>query len=628
MTDINNTDTFESTNIVNEETHETHETHTRQNKKRGSKKQNKKENSQEFTFEEKVELLNGENQYFQHTELKEERKINDSASNSSMDPTRTFFSEAATENAKTVQRQIGELHYDASEYANKLILTLRNFDRMRHTIDSRVNNFFRGVFSLLGYNYHTDIEKINFFIFATQSWLLEVTKVVERKIEEYILEGKKFTFRNLLNVLQSSDISEEAFLNNLNILTSSSFNENCYASAVIENNVGKLFLNNLLTQLREGQSDLTEDIDNKKFETILSNILKKTVEATLNTMENQFDPVSGRHIPYAILYDDKLSIDEYFHRVRDTQKDLNPINLYSLKICSESFFYFSKCQIDDLIKDINFFTKNYSSIIFKTKMFVGKNLIENGRIFYPFSKVFGMVDTTSQNLNNLRKEKIKEFYELAGKIRNEIKDTKQLKNLTNLGQSVILTAENYSGYIYNSYLIPLLENSKERVIHLQHFGKTLINYPIGAALILKEHSEKYIHLPKLMTVAYTMRDFISRQWELSKKDYLNLKAKVTTYLNEKYDHLFVKIKPILFIEKDGEATFRFSINKNLWFINPQMFLDLYHYINNYVMATKDVLVEKYNDIKGNGVRLFIATKEYCMERYKTFLSLPEEKKVN
>jgi hypothetical protein len=540
-------------------------------------------------------------------EKDEEQKVNDSPGNSSVDgSTRRLFLQNLKENAKVLQSQIGELQNDASDYVGKWVLTMLKFEDMKNNINSKLNNFFRGVFNLLGYNYHIDSEKINFFIFASQSWLMEITKITEKKMDEFIMRDKKFTYRNLLTIMKESDITDENFLSNLIILTSSSSNEHSFASSVIENNVGKLFLNGLTSQL-QSYNEIDEDIDNKKFEMILSDVLRRAVESTLNTMENQFDTDSMRNVAYTDLYDDKLSFEEYFEKVKLTQKSLNSISLYSLKICTESFYYFAKCRLDEMIKDIIFFTKNYSSIFFKTRMYLGQNVLNNERVCLFLNKVSTFVDKTSNSLNNLRKEKLTEFYELASKVKKELYNSEQsLVLLKQKAQDSIITK---STELYNTY-------PKKYITPLTSYSITIFNS-------IKDKSQTILGKP--MTIILDLKNFIANQWNLSKDDYLKLKENLTNYINTKYNEITVHIKPVLFVEKDGETYFRFSLNKNFLFIDPLIVLDVYHYINNYVKAAKEVLIQNAIATKELGYEKLEEAKEYCIYRYKKFLGLCEEK---
>jgi hypothetical protein len=576
-------------------------------KKNKKIKQSEKSIEQPDVVDTNTAELSAPNSQRSSEDPKDERKPNDSPSNSSVDgSTRRFFLESLKENAKVLQSQIGELQNDASDYMDKWIMMMKKFENMKAGIDSRLNNFFRGVFGLLGYNYHIDVEKINFFIFATQSWLMEVTKIAEKKMQDYISRDKKFTYKNLLTIMKESEITDDNFLSNLGILTSSTFSEINFSSTVIENNVGKLFLNNLSLQLQG--LDITEDIDGKRFEQILTDVLRKAVENALNTMENQFNTDGVRNIPYSELYDDRLSYEEFFERVKEGQTNLNQMGLYSLKICTESFYYFAKCRLEEMIRDVNFFTKNYSSLLFKSRMFLGQNVLNTEKVCIFLSRVFNYVDNASHSLNNLRKEKLNEFYSLAHKLKNELVNEDHLKALVRVKQQVQDAVVVRSQEIYNKVLSPY-------VYPLKTYTVNFATNVSGAVLQLRP-----------MTVIFDIRDFILNQWNLSKEDYHRLKTKLTDYINSKYNEIFVHIKPILYIEKDGETYFRFTLNRTFTFIDPMIILDIYHYINNFVKAIKEKLVEKVDQVKQLGCEKFQETKEFCIFRYKKFLGLCDEKK--
>jgi hypothetical protein len=514
--------------------------------------------------------------------IKEEHKVNDSPMNSSTDgSTRRFFLDSLKENAKVLQSQIGELQTDASEYVEGLMGTLKCFQAMESSLNNRVNKVFRNIFALFGYNYHTDVQKLNFFVFATQSWLIEMIKTIK---------PEKITYTQLLGIMKENKVDVDNFLNNLSILTSSSFNESCFASRVMEANVGKMFLSTLREQLRSGVNDI-DDLDNKKFELILTDFLRKTVDTVLNAMENQFAGSTDR-IPYIELFDDSLSLDDYFNSVKATLKDNNPMNIYSLKISTESFYTFAKCRLDDVISDIVYFSKNYSSIIFKSKEFAGQNLNQE-KLAHLVSGIFKL----AQSLNAYKREKMNEMNKLMGKFGDKL--ASEMTGLYHYNQAIKDTVIARSCEVYTRYAEPVVRPVKD--------------YSVIFFQIILEHNL----MSRPLALALNAKDFISQRFELGKQDYYILKSKLSDYVRGKYNNLFVKIQPIFYIEKDGEREFRFTLNKKLMFINPLIVLDIYHYVVNYIKATRDVIVE-------NTKTAMADTKEYLLKRYKVFLGAEEK----
>jgi hypothetical protein len=532
---------------------------------------------EDTTFE-----FEGENPYFQKVSgIKEERKVNDSPVNSSTDgSTRRFFLDSLNVNAKVLRSQIGELQTDATRYVDQWILGLQYFQDMKATINNRINEFFRPLFNLTGYNYHLDTGKVNFFIFATQAWLMEITRVVQ-----YKMRGGKITYSKLLNVLKESNVKEDNFITNLKILTNSSFDENFFVSIMIENNVGKMYLNSLKVQL--SSLDDIENLDNKKFEMILTDIFRKTVECVLNSLENQFSD-SGVNIPYLDLYDDSLSFEEYFMKIQATQRDSNPMNLYSLKISCESFYNFAKCRLDDMISDISYFSQNYSSIVFKSKTFMNKNL-NREKVGLLLKDLVNLVQTTTFNFNNFGKEKFNNCYTLAHNIKDIVVQRQIITNMTK----------------YANYIEPVVKPVRD-------YTASLINLFNDRAGVIIKHQ---------MSLVFNTTAFITKQWEISKQDYDELKQKLSEYIKTRYNDVFVKVKPIFYVEKDGELQFRFTLDRKFIFINPIILADIYHFINNYITAVRDVILFRLEYTKENFV---LGAMDYLLKKYQLFLGSKEK----
>jgi hypothetical protein len=529
------------------------------------------------------------------------------------------FLSSSQDNAKRIVNQFGEIQNNADDYIFSLISSMQNFEIMKKNLNNKYNYFFRTLFSFLGYDYHTNIPKVNFFIFSTQAWFIEFAKLLEKKYNEIkVLESNKIiTYANVLGIMKQDKVPENCYLQNLGILTSSLLNQNALTSLIIENNIGKTFLIQLNLLLHEIKDYEPSEVDKKAFDDIVSGIFKDSVERTLNHMENQFSE-KIEFIQYSAIYENLKkevcdhTIEDMFEKVKAVQQKEDSLNLYSLRISTESFYYYAQVKIDDIINDINLFTNNYTSIMFKTKKLLGQginNVMQyNERLFFLIRRIINYLENTKSNLNNLRKESLDKFYNLYN-------------NVTGMGNEII-DKVNYKKWIQSSFIVS--DEIKE------YTKKLLIENPLE---LYKLYLNNYITPAVDYSLNKTegIRKYITTEWEMSMEEYQNLKTNLSNYLKSKYENASINLKNILLVTTEDNKV-KLRLSDKLAFLNPTVVFDIYYTVEDYAKSFKnnvnqilekgkDYSYQKMNEIKEYSCNM----QKYYIRKFKNLLQLRENK---
>ena len=569
----------------------------------------------------KIRTNNNKNNIKKKDEVIETTKDPDLISNPSKNSLNEFFFLSRQDNAKRLRSQIVEIQNDASDYISHIISTMKNFENLKINLNNRYNYYIRTIFSLIGYDYDSNMPKVNFFIFATQAWILEVAKILEKRFSETKQHDnfRIITFANLLTMIKSNELPEDSFLYNLGILTSSLLSQNALTSIIIENNIGKIFLNNLYNLFKKDTTDYESlDIDKRKYDDIIFGFLRKAVENTLNIMENQFNSDNQNYINYISKYEEicrekQPSIEDLFENIKKEYSSLeNNVNLYSLKISTETFFYFSMTTLDNIINDINDFYYNYSSILFRIKKIVNKSFLDifryNEKIFCIIRKFLNVIYDTQNIMSNMRRENLQKFYNLSNKA-------------ISISNSLI-TKVDYKNWIDNSLIF------KEEILK---FTKKFLNE--NHKQMFKIYLDAYISplIDFSLANKEKINNFISTKLFLNIEEYENLKNNISKIFFTKYNDLRLSIKNLFVIENIDNTKVCFKINNSMKKLDFKIFIEIYDYINNYfntirnnlkarVEIVKDFSTENMNDLKNYTKNL----KEYYLFQFKNLLQLKEK----
>ena len=352
------------------------------------------------------------------------------------------------DNAIKIRKEILKIQNRADKYAEKLYSIMRNFENIKNNLLNRYNTKLTSLLIYFGFNHRLNLEKSNFFILVSEAWIIEISRMLEIFVKNYLENpqtfnneenikinsqneeekenqskideensGKKnpiqknikiedidpilldypnnFTFSSLLKKIITFKIDKESYLTNLSILTGGIYTQSYFSATtkLIENNIGKIYLNSLnyiIKNYNFPELEENEELDLKKFENCLIRVFRLAVEKTLNTMDNQFsDDQNNSNIKYLDCFEKfktlkkstnkKITYDEYVKYLINEKKYLDSLKInlndnFSLKICTESFFYFCLFKFEEILDDIRTFNINFNySLNFRFRSFITSN---------------------------------------------------------------------------------------------------------------------------------------------------------------------------------------------------------------------------------------------------------------
>jgi hypothetical protein len=510
-----------------------------------------------------------------------------------------IFQDTRHNNLTRIRKEIEEIQNNAVEYTKTLIRLGKYFERMKRNINTLSNSIFTSLFSFFGYTYPKNTPN-NLFTFATQAWLLEIIKSFEHGWKNLTnSEQNNLKYFNLLKFIKISggDIKEENFLTNFGILTGNLLNRNrdggfnntkILTATVIEDTIGRNYLESITNVIRNDFEIIKEDTTKKEFDKILMDIFKKAVDNTLN-LELKFasEGVDGRNnFNFYQTYNDmknrsqdhiKFSPEEYFNNVKENSKkvELSAIDNSGLKMSCDAYYTFSSITLDEILLDIKFFVKNYSSILYKTKMFLTQTV----------QNVFKFNEKVYNSLNSFRKyfekENIKSALYSCGR--------KALVKSAKLTKTCEIKYKQIKQWVLESYKI---------IPEFAYKLKETITHPIQQVVIL--------------------RRYVVDKCEVGLEKYNEIKNKITERIYDNVSGLCEYIdqkfnKAIILKESDDKQRYEIVIKRDLIVIDPKNLKKVYKLIER-------ILKESYSYAEDRGKALKDEVKKYCLEKYKKFLS--------
>lgn len=518
-------------------------------------------------------------------------------SNSKQSSMNEFFFDSRQENAKRIRNQIEELQKDSTEYSKNFIKIAKHFTKTKDFLTNKYNKFFTSLFSVLGYNYKSSITKLNLFILATEAWLIEIFIIIEQQnmLSENLTYAQLLIFIKEASKLLIKNQHMENCLNNLSVLTGNLIVDSSNNRAkeiqrsgmIIENNIGRIYLNtitNLLSQ--ESEQEQEKELENlnpknsennKNFEEILFNIFRRAVEKTLNEVEFQFQCENNnesKFINFLKIYENlptqQKNCKEYTKTILE-QYEFNSLDKKTITICAETFFEFSQLTLDSIIEDIKLFNKNFSCLIYKTKMFINKS-VES--VINSYCKYFANTFHNITNFSGLRK--------ISTKLdKNKLKrwitsSVSSLPNSLNIMKNFSMPNYNFKSYVPTQ--LPNLELIKK------------LNYLVNTSAL-----------------------FIIEKRKLGLEKFSSIKTQLLSYFNQKSSD----IKKMIIIE-DNDKNFNLLINKEVLRINPHFF----HEMNERIKEIVEELNCKKDSIISYSKNKLYANREYVLSiinNYKKFL---------
>jgi len=274
----------------------------------------------------------------------------------------------------------------------------------------------------------------------------------------------------------------------------------------------------------------------------------------------------------------------------ESRKNLSPLDKNRIKICVETFYSFSQTRLEEILLDIKLFIKNYSSVIYKTKMFLNQS-------FYQWIKFSRKVEDVYFDLCTLAnraigKESLKKYTQKISK-----------NVLVTIAKSVKRTQ---NGVIHiKTWLNESIKNIKD--IQVPRFVTNIntqiyksINYGLEKTSVLSQ--------------------FVIKQSDLGVKKFNDVREKIITAVSKMLNTCSTfakeKLKNAIVFQDDKENK-RFIVSIKREILN---FVKVEHYFSLYSTITL-ILNKAYEN--GNKI------KHYIFEKYQKFLGrcCTEEKRT-
>lgn len=443
------------------------------------------------------------------------------------------------------------------------------FYNVKQYLLSSNSNVIKKYFSLLGYKYNSIIPNNNFFHFATEAYIITILK----EAKEEILEAELY-----MNVL-SNDIEEEEYFENIDILMGNSNNVHNEVK-LSSDKLAKLFLSFINYQ----KDQVKRQIDKEDLDTFF----RKAVNYTLNKLNNDEDEEKSLDLYdiYMKVKQREHTLDTFIEEYKNYMMEKSKTK--ALRFCvqnpCEVFYYF--CQVDykELLKDIQYFNQQSSSVIY-----LGIALFK------------AQLNSQTNKLKNLYNYSHKNY----SNIKNEIVNKSELVKSTCMNKL----------YLVNKFISEKYDHSKDQIKE---------NYP-SVYNKLSHFNEQYV-IPihnKISIVTDDSYSFIINKYSKGKENFNELKDKITKKVAEIYDVSYEKAKEYVHLSVDklgklGVVQICYDKVKT----SKTEFYNLLNHVHGYV---KDFNLEQ---LKSLAKDTYNQGKKKMIESYEKFLGITERKKVD
>jgi len=459
-----------------------------------------------------------------------------------------YFKMIRSETSCNLRKQILKMQNRADKYVEKLYKNAHHFQEIKKELLSKKCKNIFNTFSLFnGFNWRINLKRTNFFNLAAKAWILEVFHLLENYIKTNLkkqseakknqnTEGKEneitttkntlidnyptnFTFAGIIKKIAKTKIDEQSFLLNLSVLTGSVYSQSYLYSTtkLIENNIGILFLNSINKILHQLEiTDALDDgeLDQRKFESLLDEILRKAVEQALNSMDSQASeqPIQSSFINYFQCFE-KLNKESKENNVKNfdyknyllilekenvnfckksefelkfnkcsnhknkfENDDLDDNNNseaisrdFSNKICAETFFDFCGYKFPMIVEDLRIFIKEYFSLHFRLKNLFAQTMTKvvdyNKKYINLFKAIYkgilnklkAKIIIDSDTINHLYQYYHKKFpkaFEVINKQKDNVKNTYMFcRDWVNSSVNLVKSSSSYilKNFFYEKY---------------------------------------------------------------------------------------------------------------------------------------------------------------------------------
>ena len=561
----------------------------------------------------------------------EEEKVKESTDKLKSD-FKEILNSSMRKNARRIQKEFHIREFSANNYLNTLEIIIGNYNHLRFQIQSLSNYFIDYFFSYFGYKYESQIKNINFFHFATQSWVLEAfqniinkfrkSKINIRNEESKINTVGNYSFSDILCEILNFEANEQTYFSNFEIIAGNMY-FNDVAKRMTELKLGKYFLNYIKFVCNQMKNEyIPTTLSKDDFECKLMVILIKAVELTLNKIENDssdsninFNTSKEKYIKFIChlqTLKNRKNIEFNFQNYLTILKQDSIIKLSDNESdesgflnSSEAFYHFSICSFTDLVKDLNVLISESSNLFYKLRKILFRNREKLRNLYFNLSKNLSDIYSKSSQYR-IDLKSLKNFYQYC---ENKLANVKEMKIANyNLGKF-----EKYKSWMKDNY------------------DKNLRIYPYFLVNIWSQYHpsidiyEKVYNPMKDFTISFTSNSvkFLIESSKNFKSRIDDVQKFVFEVTKKNYDYLaediFFSKNPLIQISQDNENDLIIiKISRRIILNDRKKFNSLMEDLSSLFsrIKIKENFIYIYNKTKENTIFL----KENLLDRYKKFLS--------
>jgi hypothetical protein len=322
---------------------------------------------------------------------------------------REYIKDKIKEKAIKIREELKSIEHKAVDFLNKIFKVVQKNRNIREYLKSMKNYYLNYFFNYFGYRYEPIIENPNFFHFISQAWLVNAFEQIKgSSVKEE--ENYSTIMKKLLDV----DVDKKQLISSLELIT-----ETIYISdpaiKLTELNLGKNFLKHIKKVLSDSKNELDfkESINKNEFGVIVMEILKKTVNLTINDI----DSVDNDNQNLILLdtfnellaKNENFSLEDFTSKVEERRdNENNSAKDVTITNACEAFYYFGQSSLSTLIIDLEMFNQQYSSFISKIKIILSKKSYTLNELLKKFSTNMGSLYIHVRD--NIKFQRLNEFY--------------------------------------------------------------------------------------------------------------------------------------------------------------------------------------------------------------------------
>jgi hypothetical protein len=315
---------------------------------------------------------------------------------------------------------------------NKYFKLVNNFDNIKKFLKENKITLLHYLFSNF-YKFSNAIEHANFYHYTVEAWILTIFKQLELKYINDLSIGissfLNYSFNDILEEIYSFFLNEELFIENLEILLGT-YKMSDPILKITQIKLSELFLKKVeIAKSNLLHSKIPQSLSKRNFEDILFLLLKNALNLTLNELdagENEKGSLMLLNIYTELKAKLTEGSDEWKYKHPILNDFIKEVNLIKNKKDSErrhkaaevellnpneTFYYFAICSYGLLLKDIEIFILNSSSMIERINYTIKNSFL--GKISKIKNLAFYTINLIQNLKNNIRNEHLAPYLHLV-----------------------------------------------------------------------------------------------------------------------------------------------------------------------------------------------------------------------